>query len=561
MTTQERWDIAVKVLGGPLAAMGEQVLRGPVVRLGANPGPGGVQLTGYRGLDARQCVITAYKGGTAAVAPVGTNQVRVAPHANVNWKEIDPIPGPVYLTDNCAIHLGPVGRGATIEFVECRRFGTWERGRLASEVGQVSGAGTPAVQIGPGGVPKSFDARKVGTVRASTAPIWFVGCLFLIMGTTFVMLLGIGGYQWATRSVASLGPVEEGYEFYESVDLASTELNLDLYKGLEKPFYEFVMSHNVETAGTAQKALDKPENWDSRFLQYTTAQLQQQVRAWSVFRTLDQVRKEYSDVTLMLREAGLPEVFAAIPYQESRYFKVRQPSVVCAMGYWQFMPEVALRIERTTKLDFRVRDCSLQGVSDFKWNPTDLAPPKPISKAEYVLDDNGDRRCLIERCAVDDRMDLRKSTKAAIHTLTEAYEDRKLRRSGAIVQIAIASHNAGYDDSRFGRKSRSNLKQAYESWVGEYGETEGPFFYGRNILTGSHAEKAWNGSKLPPETQHYVYSVVAQHLLAVCYYASSYPEDRAFSAWKHHVSDADGYCRKFDVPSSTDVRRRKGGAK
>jgi hypothetical protein len=539
--------------------MGEQVLRGPVVRLGANPGPGGVQLTGYRGLDARQCVITAYKGGSAAVAPVGNNQVRVAPHANVKWKEIDPIPGPVYLTDNCAIHLGPVGRGATVEFVECRRFGTWERGRLASEVEQ-SSAGAAAAGS-RGAVPQSFDARKVGTVRASTAPIWFMGCLFLLMGTTFVLLISIGGYQWATREVVSLGPVEEGYEFYESVDLTTTALNPDLYKGLEKPFFDFVMRHNQEVAGTAQKGLDKPENWDTRFLQFTTAQLQQQVKAWSIFRTLDQVRKEYSDVVLMLREADLPEVFAAIPYQESRYFKVRQASVVCAMGYWQFMPEVALRVERTTKLEFRVRDCSLQGVSDYKWNPTLLAPPKPIHTAEYVMVDNGEKRCLIERCAVDDRTDLKKSTKAAMHTLKEAYDDRLLRRSGSAVQITIASHNAGYDDSRFGLSGRSNLKTSYGTWASEHGESEGPHFYGRNILTASHLEKKWNGSKLPPETQHYVYSVVAQHLLAVCYYASNYPEDRAFADWRHHVSDEDGYCRQFEVPSSSDVRSRKGGGK
>jgi hypothetical protein len=47
----------------------------------------------------------------------------------------------------------------------------------------------------------------------------------------------------------------------------------------------------------------------------------------------------------------------------------------------------------------------------------------------------------------------------------------------------------------------------------------------------------------------------------VCYYASNYPEDRAFADWRHHVSDEDGYCRQFEVPSSSDVRSRKGGGK
>lgn len=97
MTQQERWDVVLKVLNGPLASSGEQVVRGPVVRLGADPGPGGLKLGGYRGLDARQATITAYTGGSASVAPVGTNQVRLAPHPNVNWADIDPLTGPEYV--------------------------------------------------------------------------------------------------------------------------------------------------------------------------------------------------------------------------------------------------------------------------------------------------------------------------------------------------------------------------------------------------------------------------------------------------------------------------------
>ena len=58
--SQERWDIVLRFLSGPLALQGDLVLRGPVVRLGANPGPGGLSLDGYRGVDDRQAVITAY---------------------------------------------------------------------------------------------------------------------------------------------------------------------------------------------------------------------------------------------------------------------------------------------------------------------------------------------------------------------------------------------------------------------------------------------------------------------------------------------------------------------
>ncbi|MBT3219543.1 MAG: hypothetical protein HN348_10670, partial [Proteobacteria bacterium] len=225
--SQERWDVVLKVLNGPLAAMGEQVFRGPVVRIGANPGPGGLKLTGYRGLDGRQCVVTAYDGGSVSVAPVGTNQARMAPHPNVKWKEIDPLRGPEYLSDGCALHLGPVGRGCTIEFVESRRLGVWETGRLASEAagqGQVAQMGRMG-QPGQGPVPVAIDARSVGQVRASNVPIWFLGILFLMALGTATIILIIGVWVFLQREVVSLGPVEEGYEFYGSIDLDSTEVS------------------------------------------------------------------------------------------------------------------------------------------------------------------------------------------------------------------------------------------------------------------------------------------------------------------------------------------------
>jgi hypothetical protein len=242
---------------------------------------------------------------------------------------------------------------------------------------------------------------------------------------------------------------------------------------------------------------------------------------------------------------------AAIPYQESRY-KPDLTSVVCAKGFWQFMPEVALRVERKGGLDFKVRDCTLTGL-DVKWNPTLLAPPTPVRKrADYV----DQEQCLIQRCNVDDRTDLVKSTEAAAYTLGEAWEDDTIAASGSAVQITIASHNAGYDDNRFGIRSRSNLLPAYKTWIKKYGANMGPKFYGSNITTRSHEEKSWNGSVMPTETQHYVYSIVAQHFLAVCYYAQNYPDDRAFQSWTSHVG-SDGYCKQFDVPTRDKVRNRR----
>ena len=548
MSTQERWDIALKVLGGPLAGAGEQVFRGPIVRLGANPGPGGFRLNGYRGLDARQCVITAYSGGSVSVAPVGSNQIRLAPHPNVKWKEIDPIRGPEFLSDGCALHLGPVGRGATIEFIEARRLGVWEKGRLASEIADVGVA--DAGSAGGGPVPASY---KVGNVRTSTAPFWFLGCMFLMSSMTAASLLAIGTFAWMQRSVVSLGPDEPGYEFYESVDLSTTEIDASLFEGLQMPYYDFIMALNADAAGSAQSRLDSPENWDQVFLQYVTASVEQHVRAWNVFRRLEAIKTDYAKVVTQLRDEGLPEVFAAIPYQESRY-KPGLQSYVCAKGFWQFMPEVALRVERKAGLPFRVRDCKFTG-TDAKWTPTELAPPTGVAKNAVYVDQN---KCLIEGCAIDDRMDLAKSTAAAMYTLGEAYKDATLRKSGSVVQITIASHNAGYDDSRFkSGRNRSNLLPAYKRWSSGVGKGRGPLFYGENIRCRSHDDSGYCGGVMPAETQHYVYSIVAQHFLAVCYYAQNYGQDRAFQPWAKYVT-GDGYCRNgFKIPSKAEVLRRR----
>ena len=138
MSSQERWDVVLRVLSGPLELEGDIVCRGPVVRMGARPGPGGLNLKDYRGLDDRQAVISAYDGATVSLAPVGTNQVRMAPHPNVDWNELQPLRNPAYLTDGCAFHLGPPGRGVTIQFIEARRLGVWEQNRILSDAAAIA---------------------------------------------------------------------------------------------------------------------------------------------------------------------------------------------------------------------------------------------------------------------------------------------------------------------------------------------------------------------------------------------------------------------------------------
>lgn len=553
MAQQERWDVVLEVQNGPQAALGQQVFRGPVVRIGVNPGPGGMRLQGYRGIDARQCVITAYDGSTISVAPVGNNQVRMAPHANVSWKDIDPIRGPEYLSKGAALHLGPVGRGATITFVECRRLGVWQQGNLASEIAGPTPDAQGAAAPGGQSPPAAYDARRVGQVRTSNAPFWFLGCTFLMTTFTALALVMMGLFWWLNRDVVNLGPVESGYELYESVDLNTTTVDPKVLKGLHRPFYDFVMAPNATASGSRHPGLDDPEKWDPLFLQYVTASVQQHVQAWSFFGRIDKVRREYAQVVTQMRSAGLPEVFAAIPYQESRY-KSGETSIVCAKGYWQYMPETALQVERKGGIPFKVRDCRFKGKST-KWSPTELTPPPNVLKnGEYM--DQGE--CQITTCDQDDRTDLAKSTAAAVYTLGEAYKDPTLAGSGAVVQLTIASHNAGYDDSRYGRRKPTNVLNAFRKYEKRVGKPAAPLFYGQTIRCKHHDDPGTCGAELYAQTQHYVYPIVAQHLLAVCYYAMNYGEDQAFQPWTTYTS-SDGYCRQFKIPSSAEVRRKAGG--
>lgn len=564
VTQQERWDVVLKVLNGPLAAAGEQVVRGPVVRLGADPGPGGLKLGGYRGLDARQATITAYTGGSASVAPVGTNQVRLAPHPNVNWGDIDPITGPEYLSPGAAVHLGPVGRGATVEFVECRRLGQWQQGRLASDVADVAAGGQVRASAFQGAmqatrhVPAAYDARRVGRIQTSYAPFWFFGCALLMstFAATVIGVLGLGFFVF--RDVKQLGPVEEGVEFYDFVDIDNAAPDRLLYDGLHQAFYKFVMEPNINVAGADGQGFEQKEKWDVRFFEFTTASVDRHVKSWAFFSRLEAVHVEYAKVVLALRKAGLPEVFAAIPYQESRY-AASITSEVCAEGYWQFMPEVAYRLQTLNNKDFRVANCSFRGASSVSWTPTELAPPRGVRDNGPYMDAG---QCMIERCNVDDRKDLEKSTDAAIFTLGEAWRDPLLARSLSAVQLTISSHNAGYDDGRFGDryKKRINVKPAYASWIADKGESAGIRYTGEQIRCPDTAvERGTCDSTLVAETQHYAYTIVAQHLLAVCYYAKNYGEEPAFKPWAVYVGD-EGYCKAFKIPSKDEVRNHRSTA-
>ena len=536
--SQERWFVVVKFLNGPLSFQGDMPLRGPVIRVGANPGPGGLRLEGYRGLDDRQAVITAYDGGTASVAPVGPNQVRMAPHEHVDWNEIQPIRGPIYLSDGCAVHFGPPGRGATAVFLECRRLGAWEAGAILSDASQLE----PDVR--PTEV-KELDATK-------RFPWWVIPIAMAILMSFTSALAGML-FVFLQRDVDRLGPVDEGQEDFGCRGTASCDevltqkVDLTLYKGVEQAFNEFVMKPNIAAADW--KELEKTEKWDKTLMEWITRSEQMHGRGWTFWRQLDNVRSDYAVVVGELRKAGLPDVFAAIPFQESRYKSTAKDVMLCAYGFWQFQPEVANRAGVT------VRDCKFRGTNTL-WTPTRLAPPINVLKnAEYV--ENGS--CQIQSCATDERSDLRASTLGAIKLLGEAFNDPELRFSGAVTQITIASHNAGYNDAPY-RDNRVNIRNmlyAYRNYAKAANVDRAPDFFGRNITcvqkgqATSFADAC--GGHVPSVTQHYVPYVIAQHLLAVCYYGTNYADEFSVFDDYRQYARGNGYCSDIRVPTKEQV--------
>ena len=532
--SQERWDIVLRFLDGPLAFQGDVVCRGPVVRMGANPGPGGLRLDGYRGLDNRQATITAYDGATVSIAAVGANPVRVAPHENVDWNEIQTIREPVYLDAGAAFHLGAPGRGCSAVFVECRRLGVWEQRQILSDAAQVDPEFQPS------------NVRELDTRRG--IPLWFIPATVLLFMAVAVAVTIPLIVVW-TRQHEALGPVDQGKEYYDYVD-DTVKVDPSLKEGLDRPFFDFVMKPDADAAEWPE--LQKPKNWDQNFYLYVQRSVTVHAKAWLFWQRLEEIVDDYGYVVPELRDAKLPEVFAAIPYQESRY-RSEITSYVCARGYWQLMPEVAHRV------GVEVRNCKLRG-SPGLWSPTRVSPViGVIRNAEYV---ENEKSCRIQGCEVDERTDLQASTRGAVELLAEAWQDDLLRSSGALVQLVILSHNAGYDNSRFEERqvNKVNILPAYSRYLELKHLERGPDFYGDNITC--HEGGIENTNKMCDgvlwnQTQHYAYSIVAQHLLAVCYFAENYGNEPAFAPWRDYVR-GDGYCTKMQVPTRDQVIERSG---
>ncbi len=361
------------------------------------------------------------------------------------------------------------------------------------------------------------------------------------------------------------GPRVEGEYFtdFATVDRRALEES-GLMAGLEEPFRDFVMTYNAAASGRAELVSD-PTLWDRPFYEHVVASTLEQVQYKRFFRRLEDVKDTYAEVVDDLHAADLPEVFAGIPFRESAYLPDLQ-SNACAVGWWQLMPEVANRY------GLKVKGCHLKD-AEGTWEPAsgDVVPPAGLFKnAVYI---SGGGQCRISRCDVDDRSNLGLSTAASITALKEVWADPVLRDSGALVQIALLSHNAGYDDARYGVAKKSNLLPAFKKFARSVPPSEVSNFYGATITctnpddmpkpelgeggidltnNGPRGDE-YCGSMLHAETQHYAYPIVARHMLAVCYYGQNHADMPAFAGWAKYT-DSGHYCTQFNLPTPSDLR-------
>jgi hypothetical protein len=563
-----RWDIAIRVLSGPTASRDVMVYRGPSLTIGTNPGPGGLVIPAGRGVAPQHCTISAYDRFAIHVTPVGHNPVRIAPYPDAHWDEVEPIHDRTHLARGMALHIGPAGQlGVTLEFVECRDLGLQTSQRLASESVE---AGRLAERP-PDGIAARVQRPAVRKLLTdSVDPTLFRVLVALFAGGTgLAAVVGVvlAAFLWSTQPPS-------GEAFWLEGDF-SFKGELTLHEGFALPVLNFVVAPNRaavrDPAAHPELFSSDPRSWDPRFF----GLVERQVLKWSqrpnLYKRFDEVKDHYATVTRLLREADLPEVLAGIPMTESCY----KPDVVspcCAKGWWQWMVEGGPRFldEPGFGERFAVAECSWKGdAAAPAYTPKNPAPVlnschPTHPRADYLAPGNRTAVCMLAGCKSDFRTDLELSTRASIHALGEAFRDPEIRDSGAATQITIASHNAGFDDARLFEKNpptkKFNLLPSYRRWVREKPErTPSSHFYGDAMRCAGQDEVDESCQAfMRLETQEYAVKVVAQHLMAVCYYAQNYASEPVFAAWGQYLKDGE-YCRSIPVPAPEELRKVDSG--
>lgn len=166
---------------------------------------------------------------------------------------------------------------------------------------------------------------------------------------------------------------------------------------------------------------------DSAFL----ALIDKALRSSRGQRIVDEGRSSIGELAAIRDEVairGLPPVFVGIPMWES-YLDTEAVSRSCAAGAWQLMPETAV------ELGLQVQECQIGGMV---WSPAKGSVSSPGSP--YRLSDG---TCGISSCAVDERVDLSRSTIAAIDLLERTYLAPDLERNPDRAALTVLAYHDG----------------------------------------------------------------------------------------------------------------------
>lgn len=529
---KKRWDIEVRFLNGPLANHQIYTYQGPQINIGSNPGVGGMEIRRPM-ISPVHARIDCFAKGQVTIHPIEYAEVRVATHAHEDWTKMDPLYKPVPLMDGNVIYIGPLGHGIIFVFERVKTF-DWQAEQMSSLVEQNNQIDVSLSQN-----------TKAKTIRVSKYPVWFFPTLIGMVSVTMAVLL-VKVMNIFAPEPPLFGRTMDGYYHHVVIDV-NAPVEASLLEGFKGPFADFVMRENEDASGI-EGIFSNDTLWDQKLYEMVVKTIKRTGSSNAFWKQLDEIQEEYAYVVTVLREADLPEVFAGVPYQETRYRR-NEVSPVCAGGIWQFMPETGKRV------GLNMKQCQLKDGGS--WEPKAISPPSPIKNAEYV-DHNaseGKNSCKIIKCGVDERVDVEESTKAAVKLLNESFSDKDLRESGSVVQASILAHNAGLDDREYiGKIKWVNVYPAYQRYIQSAAfkkkkRRNGVHFYGDNIcpqtVKGQDGEANKCQSELWEETQHYGYRAIAYHILAVCYYANHYPNEPAFKDWTKY---AEGYCKKLPVP-------------
>ncbi len=319
-------------------------------------------------------------------------------------------------------------------------------------------------------------------------------------------------------------------------------------EAIEPAFAHFVVAPGAEAAGVA---VPDRQDWDTNFINWLVHSVSWHHRSQLFWIRLEAVTQRYATVAGALEREDLPVVLAALPFMLTGY-RDDATGPNCTASAW------LLPLERANRAGLVIRACRIEG-RDALWSVTRKSPPHRFSVPPPYRDPIGDR-CKIMGCGIDQRKDASQADMAALTVLQESWNHPLISASGAAVELTALAAQMGLDDDGIDGEGlrESNATVLLRRWNRTTSHEIAIGLYGAQISCRKKEVVETNdvehhcGRVLEPQTQHGIYSMVAQHILANCYYAKNHADIAPFGEWATHL-DEGGYCRAFEIPTTADV--------